>query len=135
MEWYFGELEKNKIKLKFIPLEQKEFKELEIDISNIISEEELIEKINDLNLNNNYYYKIILIGRRNFEINKYKILKLIQKENIIKIKNNTKLNYDLNKIKEENNLKGIFIKKILEENNYSEEIIENAIQIGLETLE
>ena len=49
-----------------------------------------------------------------------------------------KIELDLNKIKEENNLKSFFIKEVLEmqkENNYTDEEIENAIQIGLQAIQ
>ena len=85
-----GDVEKEKIKLKFIPLDEKEFKLKEIDVTEIISREELIEKINELNFNENELIEIILIGKRNFEINTYELNKLIFNEKIIKIKNKTR---------------------------------------------
>ena len=132
-----GDLDKENIKLEFIPIDEKEFKEIEVDISDVISEEELIEKINNLNLEYNLFYKIILTGNRNFEINIYNLLKFITKENIIKIKNNTSLKIDLEKISKENNLKGLFVKEVLEElnrNNYDKKILERTLEIGLEIL-
>ena len=132
-----GEINKNNFKLEFIPIDDKEFKELELDISELNSEEELIEKINNLNLDNNYY-KIILIGDKNFEINIYNLFKFISNENIIKIKNETKLKVNLEQLSKENNLKGLFVKEILEElnkNNYDKKILENALEIGLDILD
>ena len=78
-----GEIDKENINLKFIPIDNKEFKELEVDISNINSVEELIEKINGINLEKNVFYKLILIGDKNFEINIYNLFKFISNENII----------------------------------------------------
>lgn len=101
------------------------------------SKEELIEKINELNLSENKLYEIVLIGNRSFEINTREIFKLINKNNILKIKNNTSLKYDLDEIKNERNLRGLFIKEILrkkEESNYTDEEIEKAIEIGLSSL-
>lgn len=63
-----GNLEKEKIELEFIKSDDKEFKELEFDISSIIDFEKLIEEINNLKLDENKFYKIILTGKRNFEI-------------------------------------------------------------------
>ena len=66
------------------------------------------------------------------------IIKIINKKNILKIKDLSKIELDLNKIKEENNLKSFFIKEVLEmqkENNYTDEEIENAIQIGLQAIQ
>ena len=129
-----GEVNKEDIKLEFIPIDNKEFKEIELDISDINSEEELIEKINNLNLEENIFYKIILIGNKNFEINIYNLFKFILNENIIKIKNNTKLKIDLEKISKNNNLKGLFVREILEElnkENYNKELLEEALELGL----
>ena len=89
-------------------------------------------------MENNNLYKIILIGKRNFEINIYNLYKYNLDEKIIKIKNKTKPNYNLEEISKENTLRGLFAKEILEEiknKNYNEEIIENALEIGMEILE
>ena len=136
-----GILEKNKLDVKFIPLDEEEFKEIEINVSNIFSKEELIEKINNLKIKNNEYIKIILTGNRNFEINKYEILKYIINNRIIKIKNNTKIFNNLETLSNEYTLKGIFVKKMLERIKKKElsekekKIIEQAIEIGLNSLE
>lgn len=131
------ELEKNKLNINFIKLDETEFIEKNIDISEITTEEELIEKISAEKLEQKNLYKIILVGNKNFEINKNKILKLLNKKNIIKIKDNTQIEYDLEKINKENNLRGFFIREILNmknEENYSEEEINKAIEIGLQLL-
>jgi len=130
-------IEKNETKIEFIKLDEKEFVEKNIDISEIKTEEEIIEKINSEKLEENKFYKIILIGNKNLEINKNKILKILNKKNIIKIKDETKIEIDLEKVKEENNLRGYFIKEILkmkDENNYTEEELNKAIEIGLEAI-
>lgn len=131
------ELEKNNLKINFIVLDETKFIEKNIDISEINTEEELIEKINDEKLEEQNLYKIILIGNKNIEINKNKILKILNKKNIIKIKDETKIEINLEKLNEENNLRGYFIREILKikkENIYSEEEINNAIDIGLNAL-
>lgn len=136
-----GEIQKGKIEIKFVPLDDETFKEIELDISELNSKEELIEKINSLEIKNNEYIKIILNGNRNFEINTYEILKFIFNDRIIKIKDFTKLAYDLEKIKNENTLKGLFAQEMinrLNSENITEEekeIIEKAIEIGFEALD
>ena len=136
-----GDVEKEKIKLEFIPLDEKEFKLKEIDVTEIISKEELIEKINELSFNENELIEIILIGKRNFEINTYELNKLIFNEKIIKIKNKTKINYNLEKIANENTLKGLFAKNIKNKLNdetlteEEKEIVEKAIEIAFDALE
>ena len=132
-----GEINKNKNTIEFIKLDERIFVESSLDISEVKSEEELIEKINNLSFEENTENKINLIGTRNFEINKNNILKLTQNEKIIKIKDHTKIKYDLEEISKENNLRGIFVKKLLEkkdDNLYSKEEILKAIEIGLEVL-
>lgn len=88
-----GELEKEKIDLQFVPLDETEFKLYELDVTEIISKEELIEKINELKFEKNDLIEIILVGKRNFEIDRYELYKLISNDKIIKIKNKTKINY------------------------------------------
>lgn len=133
-----GELDKEKIKLEFIPIDNKEFKELELNISDINSEEELIEKINNLNLEENNFYKIILIGNKNFEINIYNLFKYILNENIIKIKDKSKLKINIEEVSKNNNLKGLFVKEILTEldkNNYDTELLEDVLELGLNIID
>ena len=131
------EIQKNKLDIKFIKLDETEFVEKDIDISDIYTEEELIEKINSEKIEEKKLYKIILTGNKNIEINKRKILKILNKKNILKIKDETKVQLDIKNISEQNNLKGYFIQELLklkEEKDYSEEEIDNAIEIGLNSL-
>ena len=133
-----GNLEKENLKLEFISLDEKELKEEELDISNIKTIEELLEQIGKLELKENSLYKITLIGNRNFEINTYKLIKMIESKEIIKIKDKTKIGYDLEKIsKEETTLRGIYVKEILEKiekEPENKEMLEKALEIGLEVL-
>ena len=135
-----GDLEKNKLETQFIKLDDKQFTKRELNVDNIYSKEELIEKINELEIEENNYVEIILIGNRNFEINKYDLIKYILNNNIIKIKDNTKIAYDLEKLENENTLKGLFIKEMNKkiknaETEEEKEIIEKSIEIGLASLE
>lgn len=125
------------IKTKFIRMDEREFIEHEFKINEIISKEELIEKINTINIEKNKYYKILLTGERNFEINLNEINKYIENKNILKIKDFTKIKQDIYKISEENTLKGIFVRNMLkkmEENPEEKEIILKAIEIGIEAM-
>lgn len=132
-----GNIEKEKIEIEFVKLDEKEFKEIEMDITNINEPEELLEKIEELELNEKDLYKIILKGNRNFEINTYKLYKQIERRSIIKLKDKTKIGYDLNKIANHSTLKGIFAKEMrnkLEEGNIEKELLEKAIEIGMQAL-
>ena len=128
-----GEIKNKKLNKEFIKIDKLEFVEYELDVTNIESEEELIEKINNI-YEENKLFKVILVGYRKFPININ--IKLINK-NIIKIKNNTKIKIDFEKLKNENTLKGIFVKNMLEKikNNpeNKNEIIE-ALEIGLNAM-
>lgn len=132
-----GNLNKEKFDISFIPIDNKEFKEQELDVSQINDFDELVEKINGLEINENQFYKIILIGKRKFEIDILQLEKLITIENIIKIKNKTTIQYNLEELVNSNTLKGIFAQKILEEinnKNYTEEEINQILEIGLSVL-
>ena len=111
-----GEIKENKeVKTEFVPLSENDFEEKELDISECISKEELIEKINDLEIPDNAFIKLILVGKRNFEIDKYELYKLLTNEKVIKIKDYTKIQYDLEKLANTHTLKGLFVKEVLEE--------------------
>ena len=136
----FIEKNNSNVNLQFISLDDKRFVEREIDVTNILSIEELIEKINREDFNQNEFVKIILIGKRNFEISPNSLYKVIQNDKVIKIKNKTKINYSLEQLSNENTLKGLFAKKINEKmklENLSEEekdIIEKAVEITFDAL-
>ena len=127
-----------KIDMEFIKIEDEVFEEKNIDVSNLNSEEEISEKINSEKFEENKFYKIILTGNKNLSINTRTILKLISPKNILKIKDKIEMEYNINSLIEQKNLKGIFIKKLLEkkkENPEKESIIGEAIKIGLKAFE
>ncbi len=133
-----GNLTKENLKLEFIPLDEKELKEIELDITEIKSVEELLQKIEEIELTENTLYKITLVGQRNFEINLYKLIKQIRRKEIIKVKDKTKLGYEIEKIAQEiTTLRGIYVKEILEKiqkEPENKEMLEKALEIGLEVL-
>ena len=131
--------ETREITLDFIETSAKTFEEKELDISEINSEEELIEGIHEINFDDNKYYKIILVGKRNFDISEGKILELVNIKNVIRIRNHTAIKYDIEKIAMQNSLKGLFAKQILEKINRSEseevsEQLLEAFEIGMDIL-
>ncbi len=136
-----GNTEKTNIDLEFIPLDETQFKLKDVDVTPFVSKEELIEAINELEFSDDCFIEIILVGKRNFEINRYELYKLISNDSIIKIKDKTKINYDLNKLANENTLKGLFAKEMLQKLKNEEwsddekDIIEKAIEIGFDALE
>ena len=63
MEYVNGEINEvtKELNIKFIPIDNKEFEEIEIDITEIYSSEELIQNINYTEFDKNKYIKIILV--------------------------------------------------------------------------
>ena len=126
------------MEIAFIPVDNKEFVELEMNVTEINDLEQLIEKLNELLLDENKFYKVILVGKRKFEIDILELMKLITRENIIKIKNKTQPDYEIEKMINETTLKGIFIKQLLEEKenqNYTGEELNKILEIGLSIME
>ena len=100
----------NCIKYKFVPIDEMQFEIIELDISNYNSIQEIISK---LSFKNNIY-RIVLTGTRNVDIEELKSSIALLSENIFDIRDNTKLAIDLKKISNEKNLKGVFVKNMLE---------------------
>lgn len=132
-----GDIKKDELKVKFMTIDPRQYEEKEIDITEMTSSEEVLEKLQNLVLNNENLYKIILVGKRYFTLNIDEIKKLNSRENIVKIKDKTKVGIDIERIAEENNVRGIFVRNMLERKereNLDEDFIEKAIEIGLEVL-
>lgn len=107
-----GNIEENKsLEIAFVPVDKKEFIEVNLPVDEILSKEDLIVGLQEQNWSENGYYKIILTGKRNFEIEPSEILKEITVKNIIKIKDQTKLKLDLEKIARRRKFKRNFCKK------------------------
>ena len=133
-----GDLNKNNLDIAFVSVDNGEFITKEIDVTEMLDIDELASIINEVEFNENKYYKIALVGKRNFEIDLFKLKKLVINSNIIKIKDYTKMNYDLQKIANENTLRGLFVKEIMqkmEANPNDTEVLETALEIGFEILE
>lgn len=131
-----GSIENGKLFTQFIRLDDRFFETMEFDITNIFSQEQLIEELNNI-FKENALIKIVLTGTRNFEIYTNKLLSLIYNNSILKIEDKSKISYDLDVLKEQNNLTGIFVKNMLEkikQNQENEEQIRRALEIGLDVL-
>ena len=127
----YGELTNKELKTEFIKVEQKEFVTENIDVSEMKSNEELIERLNSINTNNNFY-EIYLVGNRHFEINVN--IKLVQ-NNIIKVKDKT--NIEVVFEENDNTIRGIFIKLLnekLQAGEINEEKYQRILELGLNSL-
>ena len=132
-----GEINNKILYTEFIKLDDRIFTKYELCMDNVYSQEELIEQIYSLRLDKKNMYEIVLVGNRNFEINIINIQKFINIENVLKIKDNTKIGYDIEKIAQESSFRGIFVREVIkkyETVEYTEEQIKKAIEIGLEAI-
>ena len=132
-----GNINKNSLNIEFIPVDEKEFVEINILMDDISSKEQLIENIKALKLKENNLYKICLVGKRNFEINTREVFRLVDICNVLKIKDKTIININIEEMAKQNNLRGYFIKELLnryESNLCSEEEFQKALEIGLNAM-
>lgn len=134
-----GEIDVNTktIDLIFHPVDEKEFIVRPLDISECQSEEEMIEVINNMSFNEHGYYKIELVGTKNIELNVNTILKHLHNKCILKVKDKTKISYDLQALAKEKNLRGMFVQELLQEikeDHSNEEEIKRMIEIGLNVM-
>lgn len=135
---YFGTVEKGKADLEFIPTSKRRFVEETIDISSAVRKadipEIILRKITEKygDEGHNWFYKIILAGECSLSFSSAEIsLALENTLSYVKIKNKTKAPLgDLEKIAEENSVKGIFVRKMLERAAAGENV-EEALKIGL----
>ncbi len=133
-----GKFSKKNIVIEFQPIDVREFVEYEVNVEDMSSQSDLIDYLTTLYFEKNKFCKIVLKGKRKFFINIKDIMYLIDNSSIYRIKDETILGYDLENLAKEKNLKGIFVRKLLEMKNnsiYSEEEIEKAIEIGLEAMD
>lgn len=134
-----GEFNGKKFSTKYIPMDESEFVVLDVNVSDLESIEDLVQKIQGISVNDNNYYEINLTGDRSFEIDMYNLKKMITLARIIKLKDSTKIGYDLDKLSNENTLRGLYVKELMNriENADDKErkVLEEALEIGLEILD
>ena len=107
-----------------------------MNISDVSSKEELVTKINYLEIDKNNFYKLVFKGKKDFLINEKYILDNIQWNNILRIEDETERDIDIEEISKENTLRGIFVRKILDKiaktsKKEEREKLENAIELVL----
>ena len=125
------------LRLEYVELDERQFVEVEVSVEDVSSNEELIEKLSSINLVEKNLYKVVLMGRRSFEIDLPGIMKVLDVINILKIKDNTRTNYDIQDLRMQNNLKGFFVNelyKMYQDGKCTEEQLQKAIEIGFEAM-
>lgn len=128
--------EGTKVRIEHINLDPIKYETLYMNISDISSKEELITRINCLEIDKNNFYKVVLKGKKDFLITEKYILDNIQWNNILRIEDETQREIDIEEISKENTLRGIFVKKILEKieketDTVEKEKLEDAIELVL----
>ena len=128
--------EGTKVRIEHINLDPIKYETLYMNISGISSKEELITRINYMEIDKNNFYKVVLKGKEDFLITEKYILDNIQWNNILRIEDETHREIDIEEISKENTLRGIFVKKILEKieketDTAEKEKLENAIELVL----
>ena len=128
--------EGTKVRIEHINLDPIKYETLYMNISDISSKEELITRINYMEIDKNNFYKVVLKGKKDFLITEKYILDNIQWNNILRIEDETHREIDIEEISKENTLRGIFVKKILEKieketDTAEKEKLENAIELVL----
>ena len=121
------------VSCRFVPLEQMEFEIIKLDISDYNSTTDIITA---LKLKNNIY-RIILTGVRNVDIEKLKEEIKLSCDSVSEVIDNTRIEYNLEEISKQKNLKGVFTKNMLEElkkHPEDEESIMKAIEIVFDNL-
>ena len=133
-----GEIVNNTIQTNFIKIDNREFVEESIDVELFNSQMEIIDYINNYKFNKINFYKINLIGRRNFELNVKDIKSGITHENILQIKDLTKMNYNIASIMNEKNLRGAFVNRVFalrDNQTITQEEMDKMLEIGLNAME
>ena len=110
-EIIFNDSTSSTIEYQFEAISEKQFAILELDISNYKS---IYEIEDEIKLKENCYYKIRLNGTKRIDLSDF-INSLLQKENVLKVEDETCSPIDYNEIAKQDSLKGIFVKKMLEE--------------------
>ncbi len=102
---------KSLIDFQFVKVDETEYETKTIDITDCTSIVEIIDKL-DLQ---DYFYKIELTGVRNVDVKKLIDELYISNEKVCNVIDNTRYEYDLEKIAKQDTLKGLFVRNILEE--------------------
>ena len=97
------------VKCKFIKMDETQFEIKEVDITNYTS---TVDVLKNMELKDNIY-RIVLTGIKNVDVEKLTEEIKLSKENVCEVIDETKNDYDLQKIASEKTLKGVFTRNML----------------------
>ena len=108
----WGEITKEECKIEFKPMDVRQFKEIEIELTEQDNEKSINEIIERANIKDDVY-RVTLTGVRISQTQDLIITLKNMDRFICDIKDKTKLLYDLEEIARQKTLKGVFTKKML----------------------
>ncbi len=127
-------VDKADVKLRFIPLCRRIYREISVDVSDAVSYDTLCGRILlAMDGSRDDIYKIVLTGEAEFSIEHAVLL-----ENLpcfaAKIKDKTKAKLDTLRVKEEYSLKGLFVKNLFERADFDSPLVQTALGYGLDAM-
>lgn len=136
--FYLLDIKNNAFKHEFIPFSKRIIDIIKIDVSNMKSAIEISNHIKKLNLNKDNLYRFILNGKINYDIEEIiPDIEILIKDSFyffdIKLETTEEKNYI--KYKNDNTLKGQFIRNVLSNNKYSDKDKTYILNKGLSILE
>lgn len=145
--YYFGEVGKGYAKLKFRPISRRQNIEIKVDVSSVLSSREaakLIETKLKERCGEDYrenLYKVILTGSvpERASVRPEELKALLPDLYYLKIRDLTEIEFDISSVSQETTLRGIFMRKLLEQaekhsddpKKYRE--IQMALKLGLKS--
>lgn len=142
---YFGTITNENCNLKFLPISQRNYIEIRINVSDITHTSQAEKLILDVLSKKygedfgNHLYKIILEGSVTedslIQLEDLKV-RLEQELFYVKVIDQTQMQFDYNVLAKEEALKGIFVRRMLEKidackNEHEKQVCQNALNIGL----
>lgn len=140
---YIGDIDKNSCELQFVPIQRRMHLIEKIDVTGLENEGKIFDKTLSL-LKEKYgenfadnLYKIVLSGEipETFEIDSKEIAERLKTVTYFaKVYDETSIKFDLESIKNEVTLKGVFVKNMLEKialDSENKALYERALKIGL----
>lgn len=133
-----GKIKDKKLEIKLMPFSKRTFHEVEISLNEEMGYPDILKEIQNIKIGNKKmdFYRLILQGFIQKDISIKDIEKDLYSEFYhIEIKDNTILDYDLERLEMDNrdNIIGAFINS-MKEKNLTNPIIKDALYLGLEAL-
>lgn len=138
---YFGEISKYKNGMNFYKIDNSQFHILELDLEDFSSQAIIAtairEKLEEFGLGyRKNYYRILIKGfiEEGQSINIDFILSQFDDIQYLELMDETRLKIDIDTIKNEKSLKGLYVKNVLS-SNYSQKDMDALLDIGMKALE